>query len=59
MTPEDRAQSVLRFLKEYLSARETAQYTGQLSDWEGVKMAESFLGTALVALVTDGRKIDE
>ena len=61
MTPEARAQSVLHFLDEYLSARERALEaalyatraleTPELRD--RADAARQFLGTALVALVTD------
>lgn len=68
MTPEDRAKSVLHFLDEYLSARERAAEVALYATRPGVRpdlaskaeSARQFLGTALVALVTDAqRKVDE
>ena len=62
MTPEDRAKSVLHFLDEYIKAER--EYTYALAAFgyaspAKVEKARQFLGTALVALVTDGRKVDE
>jgi len=60
MTPEERAKSVLHFLGEYLDTREQAQLpTARDYDWDRYESAKQFLGTALVALVTEGRKGDE
>ena len=67
MTPEERAKSVLHFLSEYLVARDMAaqasQYAARSHEmpdlWGKVDAAKQFLGTALVALVTDARKVDE
>ena len=57
MTPEERAKAVLHFLDMYLDARD-AFFKGRKSLYASEK-AREFLGTALVALVTDGRKVDE
>ena len=57
MTPEDRAKSVLHFLDAYLDARD-ALLRGRGSLYTS-ESARQFLGTALVALVTDVRKVDE
>lgn len=67
MTPEERAKSVLHFLDEYLTARERAAEVALYATRPGVRpdlrsqaeSARQFLGTALVALVTDVRKVDE
>ena len=60
MTPEERAKSVLRFLDEYLVAREELMASnGAHGAWGHREQARQFLGTALVALVTDVRKVDE
>lgn len=67
MTPEDRAKSVLHFLDEYLDARERAREVDLYATRPDVRpdlrvqaeAARQFLGTALVALVTDVRKVDE
>jgi hypothetical protein len=60
MTTEERAKSVLHFLDKYLGAREDC--LNPYSDENAInqyKSARQFLGTALVALVTDARKVDE
>jgi hypothetical protein len=60
MTPEERAKGVIFFLREYLNVRDRAMLpTARQYDWDQMELAESFLGTALVALVTDARKVDE
>ena len=59
-TPEDRAKSVLHFLDEYLAAREEWMASGdEYNAYRTRESARQFLGTALVALVTDVRKVDE
>jgi len=54
MTPEERAKSVLHFLDRYLSARENCldPYSNETAI-DKYKSAREFLGTALVALVTE------
>lgn len=59
MTPEERSQSVLYFLEGYLAARDEAKDSEYRADYERLEIAKAFLGTALVALVTDARKVDE
>ena len=58
MTPEERAKAVLHFLDMYMDAR-MAVMNGKASFYT-MEGARQFLGTALVALVTDAqRKEDE
>ena len=60
ITPEDRAKSVLHFLDEYLTAREEWMASGdEYNAYRTREQAREFLGTALVALVMDVRKVDE
>lgn len=67
MTPEERAKSVLHFLDEYLDARDravqAALYATRVLETPDLRnkadAARQFLGMALVALVTDVRKLDE
>lgn len=57
MTPEERAKSVLHFLDKYLGAREDC--LNPYSDENAIhryKSAREFLGTALVALVTEAQE---
>jgi hypothetical protein len=58
MTPEERAKSVLHFLDAYIDAR-SAFMDGNRTLAYALETARQFLGTALVALVTDARKVDE
>ena len=58
MTPEERAKAVLHFLDMYMDAR-MAVMNGKASFYT-MEGARQFLGTALVALVTEAqRKTDE
>ena len=58
-TIEDRAKNFVFFLDEYLVARDQAQLHGTAYYDQKAKSAKQFLGMALVALVTDVRKVDE
>ena len=61
MTPEERAESVLHFLDKYLHVREYVLGSPHVTadDMANLNSARQFLGTALVALVTEARKVDE
>ena len=58
-TIEDRAKNFVFFLDEYLVARDQAQHHGTAYYDQKAKSSKQFLGMALVALVTEGRKEDE
>ena len=56
MTPEERAKSVLHFLDAYLTAREEwIASNDSYDEWRAREQARNFLGTALVALVTEAK----